>query len=310
MRPVYKMVDTCAAEFEAATPYFYSPTRRRTRRRRWPGRRRVVIGSGPIRIGQGIEFDYCSRARGAGRCTRPAYERDHDQLQPGDRLDRLRHLRPALLRAAGRRERARHPRERGRSTTATPPVDRPVRRPDGDQPGRAADRARRADPRQRRRRRSTWPRTASGSRTSCAGSASRSRPARRSRTSRRRSTSPSGSATRCWCGRRTCSAAGRWRSSTTTTELARYIAQRGRAVAASTPILIDKYLEGKEVEVDAICDGEDVLIPGIMEHIERAGVHSGDSIAVYPGVNLYPSRGRHDRRLHDADRARRSARAA
>jgi carbamoyl-phosphate synthase large subunit len=52
------------------------------------------------------------------------------------------------------------------------------------------------------------------------------------------------------------------------------------------PVLIDKYLEGKEVEVDAISDGECVLIPGIMEHIERAGVHSGDSMAVYPGVNL------------------------
>ena len=52
------------------------------------------------------------------------------------------------------------------------------------------------------------------------------------------------------------------------------------------PILIDKYLQGTEIEVDAICDGEDILIPGIMEHIERAGVHSGDSIAVYPAWNL------------------------
>ena len=52
------------------------------------------------------------------------------------------------------------------------------------------------------------------------------------------------------------------------------------------PILIDKYLMGTEVEIDAVCDGEDVLIPGIMEHIERAGVHSGDSIAVYPAWNL------------------------
>ena len=48
------------------------------------------------------------------------------------------------------------------------------------------------------------------------------------------------------------------------------------------PVLIDRYLTGKEIEVDAICDGKDVVIPGIMEHIERAGVHSGDSIAVYP----------------------------
>lgn len=52
------------------------------------------------------------------------------------------------------------------------------------------------------------------------------------------------------------------------------------------PVLIDKYLSGKEVEVDAICDGEDILIPGIMEHIERAGVHSGDSISVYPAQTL------------------------
>ena len=56
------------------------------------------------------------------------------------------------------------------------------------------------------------------------------------------------------------------------------------------------------MEVDAICDGEDVLIPGIMEHIERAGVHSGDSMAVYPPLNLTQRGGRHDRRLHDAHR--------
>src|SRR3712207_120239 len=48
------------------------------------------------------------------------------------------------------------------------------------------------------------------------------------------------------------------------------------------PILIDKYLMGREIEVDAICDGEDILIPGVMEHLERAGVHSGDSITMYP----------------------------
>ena len=52
------------------------------------------------------------------------------------------------------------------------------------------------------------------------------------------------------------------------------------------PVLIDKYMMGTEVEVDAICDGKDFLIPGIMEHIERAGVHSGDSISVYPAQTL------------------------
>ena len=54
------------------------------------------------------------------------------------------------------------------------------------------------------------------------------------------------------------------------------------------PILVDKYLMGKEVEVDAVCDGEDILIPGIMEHVERAGIHSGDSISVYPSQNITP----------------------
>ncbi len=68
-------------------------------------------------------------------------------------------------------------------------------------------------------------------------------------------------------------------------ELRDYMA---RAVKASPehPVLIDHYMQGREVEVDAICDGTDVVIPGIMEHIERAGIHSGDSIAVYPPQTL------------------------
>src|SRR5205807_10281393 len=57
-------------------------------------------------------------------------------------------------------------------------------------------------------------------------------------------------------------------------------------IAGTQPLLVDKYLEGAEIEVDAICDGVDVLIPGIMQHVERAGVHSGDSIALYPAQSL------------------------
>ena len=64
------------------------------------------------------------------------------------------------------------------------------------------------------------------------------------------------------------------------------------------PVLIDRYLTGKEIEVDAICDGETVLIPGIMEHIERAGVHSGDSIAVYPPQTLIKEVKRNNCRLY------------
>ena len=69
------------------------------------------------------------------------------------------------------------------------------------------------------------------------------------------------------------------RSSADVKEYMRIILRQG----IENPVLIDKYMEGKELEVDCICDGEDVLIPGIMEHIERTGIHSGDSIAVYPG---------------------------
>ena len=70
--------------------------------------------------------------------------------------------------------------------------------------------------------------------------------------------------------------------------LARYI-RNAAELTPEHPVLVDKYLLGREVEVDAICDGEQVLIPGIMEHIERAGVHSGDSFAVYPAINLFPA---------------------
>ena len=69
-------------------------------------------------------------------------------------------------------------------------------------------------------------------------------------------------------------------------DLIRYVTNAVE-IAAGKPILIDKYLEGIEAEVDAICDGEETLIPGVMEHIERAGVHSGDSLAVYPAIGLH-----------------------
>ena len=66
------------------------------------------------------------------------------------------------------------------------------------------------------------------------------------------------------------------------------------------PVLVDKYLMGQEVEVDAICDGRDILIPGVMEHIDRAGIHSGDSISVYPAVSLSRKVQDTDRGLHPA----------
>ena len=70
-------------------------------------------------------------------------------------------------------------------------------------------------------------------------------------------------------------------------------------IAQEHPILVDKYLQGKEIEVDAVCDGTDILIPGIMEHIERAGVHSGDSISVYPAQSISQHAKRHYRRVYE-----------
>ena len=69
-------------------------------------------------------------------------------------------------------------------------------------------------------------------------------------------------------------------------------------IAQDHPILVDKYLQGKEIEVDAVCDGTDILIPGIMEHIERTGVHSGDSISVYPAPTISEPCQRDDRGIH------------
>ena len=68
--------------------------------------------------------------------------------------------------------------------------------------------------------------------------------------------------------------------------------------AQEHPILIDKYLMGVEVEVDAVCDGEEIVIPGIMQHVERAGIHSGDSISVYPARDLSPKIKKGDRPLY------------
>ena len=97
----FKTVDTCAAEFEAHTPYHYSTHEDEDEIRPSDRHRVIILGSGPNRIGQGIEFDYCCVHASHGAAGRRLRDH-HAQLQPRDRLDRLRHLRPPLLRAADR----------------------------------------------------------------------------------------------------------------------------------------------------------------------------------------------------------------
>ena len=75
-------------------------------------------------------------------------------------------------------------------------------------------------------------------------------------------------------------------------------------IAQEHPILVDKYIMGKEIEVDAICDGTDILIPGIMEHIGRTGIHSGDSISVYPAKSITEDNKEDDRGIHKNSQGR------
>ena len=136
-RPVYKMVDTCAAEFDAATPYFYSTYEQENEALPEPVKKALVIGSGPIRIGQGIEFDYCSvhsvwALQEAGYKAFMANSNPETVSTDFDTSDRL------YFEPLDEEERARHPGERERGDGLAAAVHRPVRRADGDQPGRAA----------------------------------------------------------------------------------------------------------------------------------------------------------------------------
>ena len=188
---------------------------------------------------------------------------------------------PPLLRAgdAGRRARDRRQGKAGRR-------DRAVRRPDAAEARarpRDAPACRSSAPRPTR---STSPRTASASRSCCTSSACSSRrtapraPRRRRWSWRRRS------ATRWWCGRATCSAAARWRSCTATRTSSATCARRCK-VSEKSPVLLDRFLDDAiEVDVDCISDGSEVMIGGIMEHVEQAGVHSGDSACSLPPYSL------------------------
>ena len=215
--PVFKRIDSCAAEFEAITPYMYStyeaPTLRRARGRglaerpqedRHPRRR-----AEPDRAGHRVRLLLRPRLL---RAERGRVRDDHGQLQPGNRVDRLRHLRPALFRAADRRRRARNPARRA-AERRTGRRDRAVRRADPAQAGRGAGGGGDSDPRHlaRRDRPCRRPRAVRQ-----AGRQARAQAARRTASptaATRLPRSPRASAIRCCCARATCLAGGRWRSS-------------------------------------------------------------------------------------------------
>jgi carbamoyl-phosphate synthase large subunit len=281
------MVDTCAAEFDAATPYFYSTYEEENEAEPLQGNRAVVIGSGPIRIGQGIEFDYCSvhsawALQEAGFKSIMVNSNPETVSTDFDTSDRLyfealdeESLRDILENESNE--------NKSGGNIPSPSIVQfggqtainlaePLTRSGMPLLGSSADVIDLAEDRRRFERflnQIGVPQPPGAGVTSVDEALNTAKligyPVL---------TRPS-----YVLGGRAMEIVHN------TSELIRYMNQ---AIELDTkhPILIDKYLEGKEVEVDAVGDGERVLIPGIMEHIERAGVHSGDSMAVYPGVNL------------------------
>jgi len=282
IRPVYKMVDTCAAEFDAATPYFYSTYEQENEAVSEHRDKAVVIGSGPIRIGQGIEFDYCS-VHAARALQEAGYQSIMVNSNPEtvstdfDTSDRLyfEALDEESVRDILENE--------GDGNSATPSIVQfggqtainlatPLANAGLPIIGSSAETIDLAEDRRRFE--------------NFLSNMGIPQPPGAGVTSLEEAATVAGLIGYPVLVRPSYVLGGRAMEIVhNATELARYM---GFALELDTghPVLIDKYLEGKEVEVDAIGDGETVLIPGIMEHIERAGVHSGDSMAVYPGLNL------------------------
>ena len=276
--PVYKMVDTCGGEFDALTPYYYSCYDEEDESVRSHEKKILVIGSGPIRIGQGIEFDYCC-VQGVWAIKELGYEAiimnnnpetvstDFDtsdklyfeSLHIDNVINVIKRERPqgVIIQFGGQTSLNLAEKLSSRSInilgTSYSNIDLAEDREKFcellDELGIAV------------------PEGVAVTSEEDAFAAVRKlgyplvvRPS-------------------YVIGGRAMQVVYN------DVELKRYLKE---AVSLSTehPVLIDQYIQGKEIEVDAIADGEDILIPGIMEHVERAGVHSGDSISVYPNYSL------------------------
>ncbi|NBQ63857.1 MAG: carbamoyl-phosphate synthase large subunit, partial [Proteobacteria bacterium] len=282
--PVFKMVDTCAAEFAARTPYFYSTYEVENEAIAPPGKSAIVIGSGPIRIGQGIEFDYCSvhsawALRDAGWGSVMINSNPETVSTDFDTSDRLYF---EALDEESVLEVIRN--EAGGPGKPMPPVIAqfggqtainlagPLNRLGVPVIGSSVDTIDLAEDRRRFERFLDGlgiPQPPGTGVTSVSDAI----------TIANHIGYPVLVRPSYVLGGRAMEIIGE------ESDLQRYLTNIVTPTEKS-PVLIDKYLQGKEVEVDAICDGEVTLIPGIMEHIERAGVHSGDSFAVYPAINL------------------------
>ena len=281
----FKMVDTCAAEFEAETPYYYSvfgSENEATGAFRDPNKKKkvLVLGSGPIRIGQGIEFDFCS-VHSTWQFEREGYETIIINNNPEtvstdfDIADKLyfEPLTPEDVRNVVDVEKPDGAVVQFGGQTAIKLADAlqkmgvPILGTQQDDVDAAEDRERFDEILQE-----TGCQRAAGQTVFTAEEAKEAAHVLGYPVLVRPSYVLGGAGMRI---------------AISDQDIDEYIGEINQ-IAQEHPILVDKYIRGTELEVDAICDGQDILIPGIMEHIERTGIHSGDSISVYPQRSLTP----------------------
>ena len=275
----YKMVDTCAAEFAAATPYYYSVFGSENEAEETGDRKKVlVLGSGPIRIGQGIEFDYCSV-----HCTwafaKEGWETVIVNNNPEtvstdfDIADKLyfEPLTPEDVEAIVRLEKPDGAVVQFGGQTAIKLTESLMKMgvPILGTQAKDVDAAEDRELFDGILEETGIPRAAGGTVFT----------AEEAKEVANRLGYPVLVRPSYVLGGQGMKIAFHEE------EIEEFIGIINR-IAQDHPILVDKYLQGKEIEVDAVCDGEDILIPGIMEHIERTGVHSGDSISVYPAPTI------------------------
>jgi carbamoyl-phosphate synthase, large subunit len=275
----FKMVDTCAAEFEAVTPYYYSCFDGENENTSVTDKKKVlVLGSGPIRIGQGIEFDFCS-VHCVWAFSKAGYETIIINNNPEtvstdfDIADKLyfEPLTPEDVRNVVELEKPYGAVVQFGGQTAIG-LTKALMEMGVKILGTSAEDVDAAEDREifdNILNETGIPR-ASGGTVFTADEAVEVA----NRLGYPVLVRPS----------YVLGGAG-MRIAISDSDIREYINIINRNVQEH-PILVDKYLMGEELEVDAVCDGEDILIPGIMQHIERAGIHSGDSISVYPSQNI------------------------
>jgi len=280
IKPTYKMVDTCACEFEAKTPYYYSCYDSVDESRDSGRKKVVVLGSGPIRIGQGIEFDYCS-VHSVLALNKLGFESIIINSNPEtvstdfDTSDKLYFeplTRECVLDIIDREKPEGVIVQFGGQTAIN--LAAPLNRVGVNILGTSVDGIDRAEDRDRflkvlEKLGIPLPDGATAFSISSAI------------TIAQRIGFPVLVRPSYVLGGRAMEIVYN------TKELEEYMLAAAK-ISPEHPVLIDKYVLGKEVEIDGICDGDDALIVGVMEHIERAGVHSGDSFAVYPSQTIDP----------------------